>query len=218
MDEAGRGPAIGPMVLAVVVLDTAGARALSRAGLRDSKAFGAGDAARERRAELAALVRTRARYVAAREVSVADIDARVARGELNALEREVALDLLADAPACDRIIADGARLFAPMASQVPSLWAVDGAEARHAAVAAASVIAKDLRDRAFTAICARYRDEFGEIRGGGYVNDATRRFLRAYATRYRALPPEARRSWPHPYVADLVPSTPTPPPAQLPLW
>src|SRR5687768_7936280 len=43
IDEAGRGPAIGPMVMAAVVLDTPAARRLTRAGLADSKSYGAGD-------------------------------------------------------------------------------------------------------------------------------------------------------------------------------
>ena len=48
--------------------------------------------------------------------------------------------------------------------------------------------------------------EFGELtaRGGGYLNPTTRAFLRAYIGRYRALPPEARRSWPWDFVHDLV--------------
>lgn len=204
LDEAGRGPAIGPLVVAAVVLDTAAARALTRAGLTDSKAYGAGDDARARRADLAALVRQRARFVASRELDAATVDARVAHGELNALERDAARELLALAPKVDQIIADGRHVFGPLAPFFPHLRALDGAETRHAAVAAASVIAKDERDRAFAQICARYEPEFGPIRGGGYVNDATRRFLRAYAERHGCLLPEARRSWPHPYLDDVL--------------
>lgn len=204
IDEAGRGPAIGPMVMAAVVLDTAAARALTRAGLRDSKSYGAGDDARATRAALAARVREVCRHVALEVIGVEEIDRRVARGELNVLEREVATRLIDAAPSRDRIVADGARMFAPLCARYPELEAHDDGESRHAAVAAASVIAKTVRDEQFAAICARYRDEFGEIRGGGYVNDGTRRFLRAYVERHRDLPPEARRSWPHPYVADLL--------------
>ncbi|HEX7598918.1 MAG TPA: hypothetical protein VF518_11930, partial [Polyangia bacterium] len=40
VDEAGRGPALGPMVLAAVALDGKGATLLARHGVRDSKAFG----------------------------------------------------------------------------------------------------------------------------------------------------------------------------------
>ena len=36
------------------------------------------------------------------------------------------------------------------------------------------------------------------------ANAATRRWLRAYAERYGRLPEEARLTWPHPYVEDLI--------------
>jgi ribonuclease HII len=74
------------------------------------------------------------------------------------------------------------------------------------------VIAKVRRDELIESILARFADEFGEIRGGGYVNAATRKFIRAYAERYNDLPPETRRSWPHPYVRDLLGDMRTPGP------
>ena len=216
IDEAGRGPAIGPMVLAAVALDTGAARTLTRAGLRDSKSYGSGPDARARRAELADAIRARARFVALEVVEVEVIDARVARKELNVLEREVAARLCDAAPACHRIVADGRRLFAPLAARVDRFECHDHGESRHAAVAAASVVAKVQRDALFERIAARYAADFGELAGGGYVNAATRRFLRAYVLRHGRLPPEARRSWPHPYVADLLGDT-RPDGPQLPL-
>lgn len=215
IDEAGRGPALGPLVLAAVSLSTRAASALTRAGLTDSKAFGAGADAHRRRLELAVRVRELASYVALEVVSPEQLDPRVERGELNLLEREVAERLIAGAPAVDRIFADGQRMFAPLTARFPTLVAMDRAEEHHAAVAAASVIAKTERDEQFAAMCERYHAEFGPITGGGYVNDGTRRFLRAYAERYRCLPPEARRSWPHPYVADVLDAPATAPMGQL---
>jgi ribonuclease HIII len=50
IDEAGRGPSIGPMVMAAVALDTRAAAALTRAGLTDSKSYGAGSRSRSARA------------------------------------------------------------------------------------------------------------------------------------------------------------------------
>jgi ribonuclease HII len=204
VDEAGRGPAIGPMVMAIVSLDTRGARALTRAGLRDSKSYGAGEAAREARAALAERVRKVALHIAVEVVDADRVDDRVFRGELNVLERELATRMIDGAPPADRIIADGRILFRPLSARYSHLEALDRAEERHAAVAAASVIAKDLRDRLYESICERYTPEFGPIIGGGYVNAGTRRFLCAYAERYRTLLPEARRSWPHPYLSDLI--------------
>ena len=200
IDEAGRGPVLGPMVIAAVCLHTNAARALSRAGLRDSKFFGASPKGKQLRAQLSQRVRELATYVGIRVVDVQEIDARVQKNQLNVLEREVATALIEKAPPSDRIIADGKTLFGPLAQQYPNLVALNNAEERHAAVAAASVIAKTRRDWLFDRIAARYQHTFGTIRGGGYVNHATRAFLSAYAAKYRSLPPEARRSWPHPYL------------------
>jgi ribonuclease HII len=136
-------------------------------------------------------------------------------GELNVLEREVATRLIDGAPTCDRIVADGQRMFAPLTARYPTLEAHNDGESKHASVAAASVVAKVLRDELFDQIRGRYTTEFGAISGGGYVNDGTRRFLRAYAERYRDLLPEARRSWPHPYLVDLLGERCVPPTPQL---
>lgn len=204
IDEAGRGPVLGPMVVAAVLLDTRAARVLSRAGLQDSKAYGPPPLARIARAEMAARVRKEALFIGVRVIDVAIIDRRVVLGELNVLEREAARALIAESPAADRIVADGRAVFGPLAATHPTLEAKDNGESHHAAVAAASVIAKDRRDALFACIAARYRPLFGELAGGGYGNAATRRFLRAYVARYGRLPPEARRSWPHGYLADVL--------------
>jgi ribonuclease HII len=207
IDEAGRGPAIGPMVVAAVALDTRAARRLSRAGLRDSKSYGAGPDARAKRAEMAARIREHATYVQLEAIPAAHIDERVMRNELNVLEREIATRLIDAGPTCHRIIADGKRMFAPLCARYATFESHDEGESRHASVAAASVIAKVQRDMLIEAILARFTAEFGEIAGGGYVNAATRRFIRAYVERHRELPPETRRTWPHHYVHDLIGDT-----------
>src|SRR5262249_17410373 len=114
IDEAGRGPAVGPMVMAAVALDSRVAAALTRKGLRDSKSFGAGDGAHAIRTELAAEIRARATFVAVVEIEHTEIDERVTRGELNVLEREIATKLIAQAPTVDKIIADGKRMFSAL--------------------------------------------------------------------------------------------------------
>ncbi len=188
------------MVLAAVVLGSKAARQLSRTGLRDSKSFGSGDKARRRRSELAEQVRNLAHWTAVEIVDVTEVDKRVHRGELNVLEREVATRLIENSPAVDRIVADGKLLFAPLRVNYPLLEAYNDGESRHAAVAAASILAKTKRDSLFDCIANRYAPAFGELRGGGYVNSATRRFLIAYAERFGKLPPEARKSWPYSYL------------------
>ncbi len=203
IDEAGRGPAVGPMVLAAVCLDSGGAEALTALGVRDSKTFGASKKARQLRGELATAIYRIARQVEVCVVDVATIDARVAKGELNMLEREVAAELIARFPVVDRIIADGQTLFSPLRRRFTHLTAMNKAEDHSATVAAASIVAKSRRDDLFARIAHRYLGQFGEIRGGGYANAATQRFLRAYAATFSRLPPEARHSWPHRYLDDL---------------
>jgi ribonuclease HII len=198
IDEAGRGPALGALVLAAVALEPAAARRLTRAGVTDSKAFGAGADAHAARCELYALIRRHAAWIAIDVCDVEVVDAYVARGHLNVLERERAAAFIRTAPPCKRIIADGRKLFGPLRAEFPELtiWAVDRAETRHVSVAAASICAKVRRDELYACIAARYVHEFGPMGGGGYANEATRAFARAYVKRFGALPPEARHTWP----------------------
>lgn len=196
-DEAGRGPILGPMTIAVVGVDEAAEHALIGLGVADSKQFGSGDEARQKRRELAESIREVVPKWRLRTVEVEQIDHYTFRGLLNALERKVVLELLSSlrAPRDARVVCDGARMFAPLRAHFPRLEAVNDGESAHVSVAAASILAKDARDRAFCVIVQRYADEFGPVRGGGYLNAATRRFLDAYAERYGEPPPEARRSW-----------------------
>lgn len=196
IDEAGRGPGIGPMVLAAVAVDDGAKDALHRAGIRDSKEFGSSLGGQKARARLAEIVRKRAVWTSFEICEVEEVDAYVARAALNQLERERAAQLIRRAPVCHRIIADGRALFAPMVTEFPNFEAIDRAEAEHIAVAAASICAKALRDRLFGAIAERYAPDFGLLRGGGYVNRATLVFVSEYVRRHGHLPPEARKSWP----------------------
>jgi ribonuclease HII len=196
IDEAGRGPGLGPMVLAAVALDEKGEAGLMAAGVRDSKAFGSSATSRKTRARLAALIGQQAIWTAVEICEVADIDAHVAQGRLNHLERERARLLIRRAPACTRVVADGHNLFSSLAAEFPNFEACDRADATHIAVAAASICAKALRDELFEAIATRYEPAFGTLRGGGYVNPATCAFVAEYQRRHGCLPPEARKSWP----------------------
>jgi ribonuclease HII len=204
IDEAGRGPALGPLVLGAVCVDTAGARALTRLGVKDSKAFGSTPAAHETRVGLAARIREIAIFAAVRVVEVHDVDQAVNRGHLNLLEREAAFELIGAAPPADLILCDGVNVFHALGARVPRLKAVDHGEDAHVSVAAASVLAKARRDELFACITARYAPQYGPLTGGGYCNAGTRAFLEAYARRTGRLPPEARRSWPYPYLEGLL--------------
>lgn len=205
IDEAGRGPIVGPMVMACVALRPRKAAALTRAGVTDSKRF-AGANAHAQRLALVPKILASADHVAVTIVDVAEVDRACRDGGLNRLEQARAALLIERAPRCRRIVCDGERLFRPLCGRYPHLEALDRGESRHAAVAAASIIAKVRRDELWARICNRYAPEFGEsvAAGGGYTNEPTRQWLRAYIRRYRRLPPEARRSWPWDFARDLL--------------
>jgi len=205
IDEAGRGPVLGPLVVAGVVLKPQAASALTRRGVVDSKSFGAGGEARRERAELAVHIRRLAADVQVEVFDHGEVDRFVERGLLNELERRAARAIIDRCPAVKRIVADGAKVFELLRFRYPHLEARDFGEEHHVAVAAASIVAKDMRDRLFQAIALRYDSEFGPIRGGGYVNAATADFLRRYHARYRCLPEETRRSWAWKVLGELEP-------------
>ena len=201
LDEAGRGAALGPIVVAGVVLDPAQTEDLTRLGVRDSKLIrGGGARARRRRRELAGHIERVAERFEVRRLEAATVDRRyVEGGNLNVLERCAAVKILRKVGPVGRIVLDGHTLFKPLRDQYPNLEAVDHGESHHVAVAAASVIAKDCRDARLDAILdsitKRYLPDYGEVKGGGYGNVYTERFLRAYHDRTGELPPETRLSW-----------------------
>jgi ribonuclease HII len=205
IDEAGRGPVLGPLVVAAVALRPQRAATLTRRGVCDSKAFGAGRDARARRADLAGHIRRLADSVAVQVFAHEEVDHYASRGRLNDLERRAARALIASSPVVPRIVADGVQVFGPLRFEYAHLEAFDYGESVHVAVAAASIVAKDERDRLFAGIAERYREEFGELRGGGYVNAATADFIRRYHGRYGCLPPETRRSWEWSVLLELEP-------------
>ena len=157
-------------------------------------------------------------FVATIEVEHTEIDARVSRGELNVLERELATQLIERAPGAsqlDRIIADGKRMFAALGQRFEQLRVArsrrgEARRRRRGLGRRQGAPRRSLRRRS----AQRYEHELGPITGGGYANAATRRWLRAYGERYGRLPDEARLTWPHPYVEDLIGSV-APPSPQL---
>ena len=213
LDEAGRGPMLGPLVLAAVALSRTAQEELVSLGVQDSKRFGAGEKAHVRRKFLMTEIQKRALFCEVTVVEAHEVDAAVFKGGLNELEREVAARLLLRSPQVDRICADGERLFGSLAKRFPlrNFVAQDKADSLFPTVAAASVCAKVVRDERWFAFCERHRAAFPEELkghcGGGYVNEATRRFLRAYVQKHGRLPDETRLSWPRDFLADVLPQT-----------
>ncbi|MEA3200613.1 MAG: ribonuclease [Thermoplasmata archaeon] len=191
VDEAGRGPVLGPLVVAAVLIETD--KPLRKLKVKDSKQLSA-----KKREELAPLIRDACRATALRVIHPAELNARMPRENLNEIEVVAFADLLRElAPAtavldaCD-VNAErfgqrvGARLAHPCV-----IKSEHEADARHPAVAAASILAKVERDRHIANLAA----EHGAI-GSGYSHDeTTRAWLAAYVAREGKLPPIARHHW-----------------------
>lgn len=141
IDEAGRGPLAGPVVAAAVVFP-AGQKAIR--GLRDSKVLSA-----DTRERLAVVIRARAIAVGVGAASVREIDRiNIRRATILAMRR--ALARLALAP--HEVLVDG--LAVPELGRA-HVAIVDG-DACCQSIAAASVVAKTVRDRLMRRLAARY--------------------------------------------------------------
>lgn len=194
VDEAGKGPVLGPMVCAAVRAPQA-----ALAGVDDSKRLSP-----DRREQLAARLRADDRVA----VGVAVIGVR----RIDDPETDMnGLALSGQAAAVRAVVEPGDRVRADAADVDESRFgrrlretvgdgddgvdcevvAEHRADESHPVVGAASVVAKVERDRRVEAIAR----EYGDV-GSGYPSDPTTRgFLRSYVADHGDLPACARSSW-----------------------
>ncbi len=199
VDDAGRGPVIGPLVIAGVAVPESRLAALANLGVRDSKTL----SPRVRR-RLASLIRHLATRVSVRVVDPETIDKAVMRVSykgLNHLEAAYVAEVIGemrphvayvDSPDIrpERFRATVLKLL-PAELRGLKLVCENKADQRYAVVAAASIIAKEVREEEVR----RLKAEFGDF-GSGYPADPrTVRFLREYYRRWGDLPPIVRRTW-----------------------
>lgn len=161
VDEVGRGPLAGPVTAAAVVLDLT----LLPVGLNDSKKLTA--KARDR---LEAEILARAQ-VSIAHASVAEVDElNILRASHLAMERAVAaLD-----PAPDFLLIDGNLI--PRGLTLPAEAVVKG-DARSLSIAAASIVAKQCRDRIMVDL-AQQHPGYGWETNAGYPSKSHRLALR----------------------------------------
>lgn len=158
VDEAGRGPLAGPVVAAAVVLCGKPIR-----GLGDSKML-----SEPVRAKLDARIRERC-AVAVGVASVGEIDSlNIFHATMLAMTRAVrALADQAGEPV--EVLVDGN--LTPAGRNPAWRWParpIVGGDARERAIMAASIVAKQHRDRIMTALCSQYPD-YGFSRHKGYA-------------------------------------------------
>jgi ribonuclease HII len=192
IDEAGRGPVLGPLVIAGVMADEAGIAALAELGVRDSKAL-----SRKRRTELALkivqLARTKAITIPADrlEENINEVELQAMADLIGALRPEV---VYFDVPAHPRGVGGYCRKLRELVGlkvPAPMLIGENHADRRYPIVAAASIVAKVERDRAIL----KLHEEYGDF-GWGYPSEPkTRRFLEGWYRRHGRFPSCARAKW-----------------------
>lgn len=191
VDEAGRGPVLGPMVVAAVMVeDDDSLRSLN---VRDSKQLSP-----SRREELAIEIRKRAR-VEVQVIEAADLDEMMSRDTLNDIEVKAFAAVISAlgaevvfADACDVDPKRFSRNICGHLGHRPRMVCEHKADERYPVVSAASIIAKTVRDRRIHEIEA----DFGEPIGSGYAHDEVSvAFLEKWIREKGDVPPHTRRSW-----------------------
>jgi ribonuclease HII len=163
VDEVGRGPLVGPVVAAAVILDPA--RPIE--GLRDSKKI-----SEKRRVQLAEAIRASAISWSIAEASAEEIDAiNILQASLLAMQR--ALRGLNTSP--NHVCVDGNRC--PEWSG--SIEAIVGGDDQHPSIMAASILAKVERDAQMLRYAERYPN-YGFAQHKGYPTRAHLQALQEY--------------------------------------
>ncbi|HEY3274198.1 MAG TPA: ribonuclease HII [Methanocella sp.] len=194
VDEAGRGPVIGPLVVCGAYIDQRALSSIESMGLKDSKKL----SPKKREAFDAEL-----KEILDYELIILTpeaIDARVGSEEnLNVLEVNCFAEAIRKAKpamvyvdACD---VNAERFGYNIRQQLDfdlEIVSCHEADDKYPIVSAASIIAKVHRD----ALIAGISEQLGEDVGSGYPMDpVTREFLKNYYKKNKCLPDCARKSW-----------------------
>jgi len=200
VDDAGRGPIIGPLVIGGLLIPDERQRELKELGVRDSKLLTPG-----LRTQLDPKIRATAVKVSLVEAQPKEIDDCVLHGgrlrRLNYLEARMMANVLSDlAPAEAYVDAsdvnearygEDIREFLPENLKGMSIVSEHHADRTFPVVSAASIIAKVRRD----ALVEELRNQYGDF-GSGYMTDPkTMSFLRRWRQTHAEYPPIVRMSW-----------------------
>ena len=194
VDEAGRGPVLGPLVLAGVIIAEENLKELVDKGLTDSKLM-----TKKKREELFQEINDFAQDKQIIIIPPKMIDNNKQNGiNLNQTEIEAIISILqsienwstAYVDACEKNTQKmGAIIMAQVKGKV---IAEHYADLKYPIVSAASVIAKVTRDREIEKAHKKYGIDFGS----GYPNDPkTIQFLEEYYQKHKKFPEIARNSW-----------------------
>jgi len=197
VDDAGRGPIIGPLVIAGVLVEESEISKLKALGVKDSKLLSPG-----RREQLAISIRELAIKCYFESLSPEEIDRVVETGgrlrRLNRLEAHTMAKVIeylrpdvAYVDASDVLADRFKEHIVEKLSFSVRIISEHKADFKYPVVSAASIIAKVERDKAIHELSENY----GEI-GSGYVTDPnTVAFLKKWLATHGSYPWFVRKSW-----------------------
>ncbi len=190
IDDAGRGPVVGPMILAGCLIDEKTEKEFKRLGIKDSK-----ELTPKRREFLAEKVREMAETFEVAFAFPEEIDHKLTHGtNLNVLEAMKTAEIInkinkgykkirviVDCPSVS--IEKWTSLLKTMVENLSNLElsCEHKADRNHIAVSAASIIAKSVREKEMD----KLKEIYGTEIGSGYCSDpATIRFLEKHAEKH----------------------------------
>lgn len=197
VDEAGRGPILGPMVMVALAVEEKNLQKLKKMGVKDSKKLSP-----QVREELFEKIRAVVHdfRVEVIEPDAIDLSLKESSSNLNWLEADTAARIVSELNPDKAIIdcpspnIEGYKRYlekklSPEAKEKMELVLEHKADENHVIVGAASVIAKVIRDRSVEVIKKKIKVDFGS----GYLHDPkTQDFLENYHDKHPEL---FRRMW-----------------------
>jgi len=176
IDEAGRGPVIGPMVIAGFAIPESRLTELEELGVKDSKKLSP-----KKRNEIGSALRAMngvmidEEIVFPMEIDLAVTNRSVTLNGLEISKMAAIIDKIqADAAYIDLIGASEEKFIksiSRLVSKLPRMVCKHKADSTYLVTAAASIIAKTRRDSEIEKICERFMDRYGPL-GSGYPSDA----------------------------------------------
>jgi ribonuclease HII len=196
VDEAGRGPVIGPLVVAGVLVENDSE--LVRIGACDSKQI-----TPKKREHLAPMIKKIASKYEIIVLPAADIDDLRKTMTLNDLEvfvySKIIEKLRPDICYVDAVDVKEERFGRDILSHLsykPQMISKHKADANYPIVGAASVLAKVTRDEHVRRIASELEPKLNLSLGSGYPADpVTKKFLKTWVSQFGSLPPHVRKSW-----------------------
>jgi|TARA_B100000959_G_scaffold160227_1_gene167854 ribonuclease HII len=192
VDEAGKGPVVGPLVVAAVAVNNA--KDIANLGIKDSKQL-----TKSKRKELANLIKEKFNF-AVEVIEPRIVDEYRRRNKLNELNREAFERLISklDPNVAYVDAADvnenrfGSQIKASLTNKKDTdVISMHKADAKIEVVAAASIIAKETRENEIE----KLKDKIGDF-GSGYPSDErTIKFLKSFYADNGKWPTGTRESW-----------------------